>query len=124
METTVLAPVTTEQAAAFWEEQCAGEKDTAAVILWERSENTVPLKTVLEGKKIRKAAVAVGCEGGISAGEVQVLQKGGFVPVHFATNILRCETAALYGIAAVQSMILEFVEKSTASPQTARYADF
>lgn len=124
VETTVLAPVTTEQAAAFWEEQCAGEKDTAAVILWERSENTVPLKTVLEGKKIRKAAVAVGCEGGISAGEVQVLQKGGFVPVHFATNILRCETAALYGIAAVQSMILELAEKSTASPQTAGYADF
>ena len=32
-------------------------------------------------------------------------EKGLFEPIHFAVNILRCETAALYGIAAVQSEI-------------------
>ena len=54
-------------------------------------------------EKIKKAAIAVGSEGGISPEEVRLLEeKGLFVPVHFAVNILRCETAALYGIAAVQ----------------------
>ena len=38
--------------------------------------------------------------------EIEILQENGFFPVHFNVNILRCETAALYGIAAVQSMIL------------------
>ena len=50
--------------------------------------------------------MAVGSEGGISPEEVKLLQeKGLFHPIHFAVNILRCETAALYGIAAVQSAI-------------------
>ena len=33
-------------------------------------------------------------------------KKNGFLPVHFETNILRCETAALYGIAVMQSLVL------------------
>jgi 16S rRNA (uracil1498-N3)-methyltransferase len=58
----------------------------------------------LEG--IKRAAIAVGSEGGISPDEVKALEeKGLFQPVHFAVNILRCETAALYGIAAVQTEI-------------------
>jgi 16S rRNA (uracil1498-N3)-methyltransferase len=49
----------------------------------------------------------VGAEGGISPEELDFAQKHGFVPVHFATNILRCETAALYGIAALQNAVVE-----------------
>ena len=48
----------------------------------------------------------MGSEGGISPAEVEILQKEHFEPIHFDVNILRCETAALYGIAAVQSAIL------------------
>lgn len=54
-----------------------------------------------------KIAIAVGCEGGISPNELEILRGAGFVPVHFATNILRCETAAIYGIAAVQTAVTE-----------------
>jgi 16S rRNA (uracil1498-N3)-methyltransferase len=32
------------------------------------------------------------------------MEKDGFVSVHFETNILRCETAALYGIASIQTI--------------------
>ena len=116
VETQVLPPVDTEKAAAFWKEQ-GGKTDGnkggayAAVVLWERCENTRPLKEVVAERKIQKMAVAVGCEGGISAAEIQNLCDGGFVPVHFATNILRCETAALYGIAAVQSELSAQYEK-------------
>ena len=37
--------------------------------------------------------------------EIEFLKQNGFVPIHFETNILRCETAALYGIAAMQTLI-------------------
>ena len=83
----------------------SSDEESAAVALWERSEKSVPLKEVLQNKKIKKAAVAVGCEGGISPVEIDLLSAGGFSAVHFPGNILRCETAALYGIAAVQSAL-------------------
>lgn len=52
-------------------------------------------------------ALAVGPEGGMTAKELEVLASVGFESIHFRTNILRAETAALYGIAAVQSAITE-----------------
>ena len=61
------------------------------------------LKQELKGK-IHRIGIACGSEGGISPQEVDFLvKKGLFYPLHFSVNILRCETAALYGIAAVQS---------------------
>ena len=53
------------------------------------------------------AALAVGPEGGMTAEEKEELAVCGFEGVHFNTNILRAETAALYGIAAVQNAIME-----------------
>lgn len=52
-------------------------------------------------------AIAVGPEGGMTAKELEVLASAGFESIHFRTNILRAETAALYGIAAVQTAITE-----------------
>lgn len=52
-------------------------------------------------------AIAVGPEGGMTQAEIALLSEAGFSCVHFKTNILRAETAALYGIAAVQSVLLE-----------------
>lgn len=52
--------------------------------------------------------IAVGNEGGISPSEIKLLkEKGFFSTIHFEGNILRCETAALYGIAAVQSALFQ-----------------
>ncbi|MBQ1629358.1 MAG: 16S rRNA (uracil(1498)-N(3))-methyltransferase [Treponema sp.] len=104
VKTELLDPVTTEEAVALWKNVCT--EKSSAVVLWERNENTRRLKEILTSETVR-VAVAVGCEGGISPDEVEVLVQGGFVPVHFAGNILRCETAAVYGIAAVQSMLGE-----------------
>ena len=108
VETEILEPLSTEEAVSFWQEKkslLSSDEESAAVALWERSEKSVPLKEVFQNKKIKKAAVAVGCEGGISPGEIDLLSAGGFSAVHFPGNILRCETAALYGIAAVQSAL-------------------
>ncbi len=55
----------------------------------------------------RTVALAIGPEGGMSGRETEILAAAGFNAVHFRTNILRAETAALYGIAAAQTLLLE-----------------
>ncbi len=96
-----------ESALQFWAENRAAESDTCrAVFLWERSEDCRPVRSIVLGRP-QKLALAVGCEGGISPAEAQLLKAHGFIPVHFAGNILRCETAALYGIAALQNAAAE-----------------
>lgn len=111
VETEILEPLTTEEAVLFWKKNTSSlsaEEKNVAVALWERSEKTVSLKEIFDSeknKKIKKIAIAVGCEGGISPEEIDALISAGFYAVHFPGNILRCETAALYGIAAVQSAL-------------------
>lgn len=106
--TRVLDAVPLAQAMALWQEQCAGTAgDVFAAVLYERTERTQPLHALLAGKTVVRSALAVGAEGGISPQEIAQLCAGGFVPIHFETNILRCETAALYGIAALQNAMTE-----------------
>ncbi|MDE5898058.1 MAG: 16S rRNA (uracil(1498)-N(3))-methyltransferase [Treponemataceae bacterium] len=108
VETAVLPPHSAADAVKRWQDAAAGNAESrAAAILWERSEHTRPLHSILRSKTLRTVAIAVGCEGGIAPGELELFRAGGFAPVHFDVNILRCETAALYGIAAAQSVILE-----------------
>ena len=109
VETKVMEPMTLEQALDLWRTSASDQGDLAFV-LSERDDCSGKLRESvqkaggLEG--IKRAAIAVGSEGGISPDEVKALEeKGLFQPVHFAVNILRCETAALYGIAAVQTEI-------------------
>lgn len=94
--------------------------------LYERTEKTVPLAAALFGQeqdcsKAQESAAAsfglaksrapkscvyaVGSEGGISPSECELFLARGFKAVHFNTNILRCETAALYAAAAIQSAL-------------------
>jgi 16S rRNA (uracil1498-N3)-methyltransferase len=108
VDTTIFDPVTVEQAIEIWnkiKEQADG--DAAGYVLSER--------TVEEPfgrfKDKPPAAVCIVCgnEGGISPDELELLTKKALLyPVHFSVNILRCETAALYGIAAVQTGITGF----------------
>ena len=64
----------------------------------------------IEDYKKSKIAFAVGCEGGISPKELEILKQNEFNPIHFRTNILRAETATLYSFAVLQSAIMEFTE--------------
>lgn len=114
VETEILEPLSTEGAISLWKEKksyLSSDEKSVAVVLWERNEKTVSLKKIFQSEtenkdeKIRKVAIVVGCEGGISPGEIELLLSSGFYAIHFPGNILRCETAALYGIAAVQSAL-------------------
>lgn len=110
VDTKILEPVSLDSAI-----ELAGlgkeEAGTVSFVLSERDDgNTLfeSLKKTAESGEIKKVCIAVGSEGGISPEEVsKLMEKGLFHPVHFAVNILRCETAALYGIAAIQTFVNE-----------------
>lgn len=103
--TRVLAPIGVPEIADLMETLSAG-KTALAMVLTEAPLARKSLHEYLvSGASL--AALAIGAEGGMSAGELGLLAKAGFVCVHFRTNILRAETAALYGIAAVQSALTE-----------------
>ena len=129
VDTKVFKPVTVEQAIEIWnkmKEEAGGEENAAGFVLSERAVSAGPgptqhscsggsLKLLsqffdarhVEGPQI--VSIFCGNEGGISPDELELLTKKALLqPVHFSVNILRCETAALYGIAAVQTAILGF----------------
>ena len=52
-------------------------------------------------------SLLIGPEGGLSEREIEVLNIKKFKSVYLKTNILRAETAALYAVSAVQTILLE-----------------
>ncbi len=106
VDTEVLKCSSINEAKSFWESEKAKYNETRAITLYEQTKNTKKLHEILENaQNIDAVAIAVGAEGGISPSEVDSLFESGFIPVHFNTNILRCETASLYGISAVQTLL-------------------
>lgn len=108
-----------DEALASWEEvPDADGSAKMAFVLSERSEATLPVHSAVarEAHRISSLKIApgnadiaimVGAEGGISPPELERARGAGFIPVHLQTNILRCETAALYGLAALQVAVVE-----------------
>lgn len=105
VRTAITAPCRLDEAVDLWLRN-AGE-NPCAVVLSEKPDGCAPLHSVTARQEFSAAALAVGCEGGISPEELALLKSAGFAPVHFKTNILRAETAALYGLAAVQILLTE-----------------
>ena len=117
VNTVVEEPVSLERAVELWQEQSEQPEQTGlqsqpaasvGFVLSERNDGDGNIRKILQKPelkgKIEKIGIACGSEGGISPQEVDFLiKKGLFYPLHFSVNILRCETAALYGIAAIQS---------------------
>ncbi|WP_147615379.1 RsmE family RNA methyltransferase [Treponema pectinovorum] len=105
--TEILQPLTLEDACNVWNEISEGDKEKSfACVLYERSLKTKNLyEALVNFKAIRHCAIFCGAEGGISPKEIDFFLEKGIIPIHFETNILRCETAALYGTACLQSAI-------------------
>lgn len=104
VDTQILPCMTLDEALAKWKE---GNSKYIGFVLSERSEKENDIRKLVASKgNFDKIGIAVGSEGGLSLDEVEKLNSDGdFYPVHFPVNILRCETAALYGIAAVQTAV-------------------
>lgn len=64
-------------------------------------------KTLYESVKQFSGTVGilVGPEGGLTDLECEALIQGSFTPVLLKTNILRCETASIYALSAVQTIV-------------------
>jgi len=68
--------------------------------------DTYSLHKCLAGE-VEQVSLLVGPEGGLSAEEVNLLLARGFLPVYLGPCILRTETAALYGLAAIRTIVQE-----------------
>lgn len=81
---------------------------TYKIVLTEVSSHSCSVYSIL-GSVIEpvRVVIAVGCEGGFSSEEMVLLEKEGFIRLHLKTNVLRVETAALYGTAVIQNAIME-----------------
>lgn len=108
IDTVLENPMTLVQAVELWNNQNDVQnescKNSLGFVLSERDDCCESIQTALKKcENLKKICVVCGSEGGISPEEVDFLvKKALFIPIHFSVNILRCETAALYGIAAVQ----------------------
>ncbi len=91
--------------ADVWGAYSSGRRASALVL----TEAPLARKTLHEylDTRMEIVALAIGPEGGMTQDELAELYRAGFSAVHFRTNILRAETAAIYGIAAAQSAITE-----------------
>lgn len=112
IETKVLEPMSLENALKIVlqkvEDLEKENKKSVLVSLYERNENSLTMhEAVAKVGEIDLGVVAVGCEGGISPTEIKLLNENGFNTIHFDINILRCETASLYGVASLQTTVLE-----------------
>lgn len=103
VETVVEKACSVSEAVELWNKN----EEKQGFVLSERDDLSENLHEALaECSDVKKIGIVVGNEGGISKEEVEFLkEKGFFHIVHFSVNILRCETAALYGIAAIQTAV-------------------
>ena len=83
----------------------AGEWDTA-LFFHEQPRGGAPLHQLLAGMP-RSVAILIGPEGGLSADEAALLEGAGFHPAYLGGSVLRVETAALYALGAVKTILQE-----------------
>ena len=116
VETRVFDPIAFSQIPEVWKSEMGSQETSLAIVLYERSDGAKTIHDALKNAdsssdnfssttSLSRIALVVGAEGGISSSEIKLLKQNDFIPVHFATNILRCETATLYGIAALQTAL-------------------
>jgi 16S rRNA (uracil1498-N3)-methyltransferase len=65
-------------------------------------------KLQAQAKPQGRATLLIGPEGGFTADEAKLAQQAGFVPVLLGPRVLRTETAAIAGIAALQTLWGDF----------------
>ncbi|MBT3271515.1 MAG: RNA methyltransferase [Spirochaetales bacterium] len=91
---------------AVWEHYQAGihEDKVAGLFFHQVPIGDMSLEVILSVNP-KLIGIFIGPEGGFSEKEVTTLLQSSFQPVYIRTNVLRTETAALYAIAAVQTIV-------------------
>lgn len=112
VETEITKPCTLTEALELWEQ--SSREASVGIVLYEKSQDTkgfhqavAKIKITELQKQASVAALVSGCEGGFSPEEIEILKEKAFIPVHLETNILRAETATIYGLAVLQNLLTE-----------------
>jgi 16S rRNA (uracil1498-N3)-methyltransferase len=97
-------PLSITKLPEYWKEKHGS--DGVCLLFYEKPVSSLALHSLLTDGH-RCVGICIGPEGGFSDAEAGDLLHSGLQPVYINTHVLRTETAALYAIAAVQTVILE-----------------
>jgi 16S rRNA (uracil1498-N3)-methyltransferase len=73
----------------------------------EKNTLFIYLQIVHKQVKLNEINILIGPEGGFTDKEITDLYSYGFKPVYLVKEVLRAETAALYAIASIKTLLLE-----------------
>jgi 16S rRNA (uracil1498-N3)-methyltransferase len=104
--TSLKPPVTLEGLFDHWESLRTRQPQTLGLLFHQNPLEQTSLHGYL-GRGPRTVVLTIGPEGGFSPGEVSRFLAAGFKPLTIGDTVLRTETAALYGAAAVRTILLE-----------------
>ena len=103
--TTVEGPIDIKDIPQDLEKRAQGTKTLGLVLhQCKLKEDQSSLLTEVKGFE-GTTALLVGSEGGLTDKECQLLLDSGFKAILLKTNILRCETASIYAIGAIQTIL-------------------
>jgi 16S rRNA (uracil1498-N3)-methyltransferase len=107
--TSLYGPLSAEGLLSYWE-TLKGRSSCPLGLLFHQDPVNPLARATLHGylsKKPDIVALGIGPEGGFSPGEVSRFLEADFKPFKFGSTVLRVETAALCGAAAVRIVLLE-----------------
>ena len=106
VETKLVPPCGIEDLFVFWDSLKKEYNNPLGILFHQEPLEKASLHGYL-GSSPDITALAVGPEGGFSPKELSLFLAAGFKPLLMGNSVLRTETAALYGIAAVRTILLE-----------------
>jgi 16S rRNA (uracil1498-N3)-methyltransferase len=104
--TAVRPPLTPEELFEYWETLKGRYPKVLGLLFHQTPLEQVSLHSYLSINP-EIVVLAIGPEGGFSSGEVSRFLAAGFRPLTIGNTVLRTETAALYGAAAIRIILLE-----------------
>ncbi len=103
--TAVVGPIELKDIPKDLQERAKGNKTLGLVLhQCKLKEDQTDILTTVKGFQ-GTTALVVGAEGGLTDNECQLLLSAGFKAILLKTNILRCETASIYAIGAIQTLL-------------------
>jgi len=85
------------------------KKDSCSKIwLWEQKKDQADIVSVFKNFNYElPVCLLIGCEGGFSQREINIIPEYGFVPATLGSRILRAETAVISSISVISSFIMQ-----------------
>ncbi|NLM00770.1 MAG: RNA methyltransferase [Treponema sp.] len=105
VDTKVHSCLSLDDALKLWNE--AKTENSLSCLLYEKIQEK-KFSVFQVKNKPKQIIIAVGAEGGVSDSEVEKLLQNDFEILHFNTNVMRVDTACLYGLAVLQHAFTEF----------------